>query len=115
MRLDLRERGRVAVLQLEGRLVAGQGDEQLHEAVKVLLDSGRSRIVVDLSGVSVIDSGGLGELVASAHRVESAGGKLKVLHPRERVARVLDVARVLPMFEVYETEERAVASFEADA
>ena len=115
MHLDLKERGRVSVLQLEGRLVAGQGDEQLREAVDVLLDSGRARIVVDLSGVSVIDSGGLVELVASAHRVERAGGALKALHPRERVVRVLDVARVLPMFEVYETEAQALASFEADA
>lgn len=105
----------MTVLQLEGRLVAGQGDDQLREAVKVLIESGRVRILVDLSGVSVIDSGGLGELVASAHRVEEAGGALRALHPRERVARVLDVARVLPMFQVYETEDQALASFEADA
>ncbi len=115
MQLDLKDRGRVAVLQLNGRLVDGHGDAQLREAVNVLVESGRTRIVVDLSEVSVIDSGGLGELVASARRVGEAGGALKALHPRERVARALDVARVLPLFEVYETEDEAVASFEADA
>lgn len=115
MHLDLKEQGSVAVLQLSGRLVDGHGDLQLREAVNVLVASGRVRIVVDLSGVDVIDSGGLGELVASARRVREAGGALKALHPREQVVRVLDVARVLPLFEVYETEEQAVASFEADA
>ena len=115
MQLDLKERSGVALLQLSGRLVDGHGDRQLREAVDVLVRSGRIRIVVDLSEVSAIDSGGLGELVASSRRVTEAGGALKALHPRERVARVLDVARVLPLFEVFETEDHAISSFGTEA
>ena len=111
MHLDLTERSGVSLLRLSGRLVDGHGDRELREAVKVLVSSGRIRIVADLSEVSAIDSAGLGELVASARRVQGAGGALKALHPRERVARVLDVAKVLPLFEVFETEDEAVSSF----
>ncbi|MDE2658912.1 MAG: STAS domain-containing protein [Acidobacteriota bacterium] len=115
MQLDLKERAGVSLLQLNGRLVDGHGDQELREAVDVLLDSGRTRIVVDLSGVSAIDSAGLGELVACARRVARAGGALKALHPRERVVHVMNIARVLPLFEVFETEDQAVASFTTDA
>ena len=111
MHLDLKQRNGVSILLLDGRLVDGRGDLQLREAVEVLVASGRVQVVVDLSGVKVIDSAGLGQLVASGRRVAGAGGALKVLHPRERVARVMDVAKVLPLFEVFETEEQAVASF----
>ena len=114
MQLDLKERAGVSILQLRGRLVEGHGDRELREAVEVLLGSGRSRIVLDLSEVTAIDSGGLGELVASSRRAAEAGGALKALHPKERVVRVLDVAKVLPLFEVFETEEQAVSSFGND-
>ncbi len=114
MQLDLRQRGDVSVLVLEGRLVEGPGNRQLGEAVQVLLESDRLRLVVDLSSVTTIDSGGLGELVASAQRLTQAGGRLKVINPPDRVARVLDVARVLPLFEVFETEDDAVRSFASD-
>lgn len=112
MELDLKEREGVAILELRGRLVDGGGDRQLREAVRVLVGSGRIRIVLDLRGVSAIDSGGLGELVASARRVQEAGGALRGLYPQERVLRVLDLTRVLPLFEVFETEEAAVRSFD---
>ena len=115
MQLDLKELSGVSVLQLSGRLVDGHGDQELREAVNVLLDSGRVRIVVDLSGVSAIDSAGLGELVAAARRTTRAGGALKALHPRERVAHVMNIARVLPLFEVFETQDQAVSSFGPDA
>ena len=92
MRLDLKQRSGIAILVLAGRLVDGQGERQLREAVEVLVESGRVRVVVDLSGVRVIDSAGLGQLVACARRVGAAGGSLKVLHPQERVTRVMDVA-----------------------
>lgn len=114
MQLDLKERSGVSLLQLSGRLVDGHGDQELREAVDVLVESGRNRIVVDLSEVSAIDSAGLGELVAAARRVAQAGGALKALHPRERVAHVMNITRVLPLFEVFETENDAVASFGGD-
>ncbi len=114
MQLDIRQRRDVTILVLEGRLVEGPGSQQLREAVEVLLESRRLHLVVDLSSVTSIDSGGVGELVASAQRLKEAGGQLKVINPLDRVVRVLDVARVLPMFEVFETEEEAVDSF-ADA
>ncbi len=115
MHLDLKERGGISLLQLNGRLVDGAGDSELREAVEVLVGSGRGRIILDLSEVNAIDSAGLGELVASERRVRAAGGALKVLHPRERVLRVLDLAKVLPLFEIFETEEQAVSSFAAGA
>ncbi len=114
MQLDLRERRDVTILVLEGRLVEGPGDRQLQEATEVLLESRRLRVVVDLSSVTTIDSRGLGELVTSEQRIREAGGRLKLIHPTDRVVRVLDIAQVLPLFEVFETEEDAVRSFAID-
>lgn len=108
---EVRERDGVAILELNGRLVDGGADRELRDAVQELVDSGRVRILLDLRGVTSIDSCGLGELVASGRRVRDAGGALRALYPQERVLRVLDLTRVLPLFEVFETEEAGVESF----
>ena len=71
---EVRERDGVAILELNGRLVDGGADRELREAVEELVDSGRVRILLDLRGLTSIDSCGLGELVASGRRVREAGG-----------------------------------------
>lgn len=112
---EVRERDGVAILELNGRLVDGGADRELREAVEELVDSGRVRILLDLRGLTSIDSCGLGELVASGRRVREAGGALRALYPQERVLRVLDLTRVLPLFELFETEDAGIESFRRGA
>lgn len=113
MKLDLQERSGVSILVLSGQLAAG-GDEELREAVDTLLASGRVRILVDFTDVTFMDSAGIGELVASFRTVERFGGALKILRPSQKVHDSLSLTRLLPIFEIYEDEETAVASYGSD-
>jgi anti-sigma B factor antagonist len=110
MKLDLEEKQGVSILVLAGQLTVG-GDEQLREAVDTLLASGRTKILVDFTKVSFMDSMGIGELVSSYHTVERFGGNLKILKPSKKIQDSLSLTRLLPIFEVFEDEETAVASF----
>jgi anti-sigma B factor antagonist len=112
MHLDLRENGDVAILVLGGQLVAGEED-QFREAVDTILGSGRNRILVDFTDVSFIDSTGIGELVASLKTVKRFEGQLKILRPGKRIQDALSLTRLLPVFEIFESEAEAVFSFDA--
>ncbi|HEY7820582.1 MAG TPA: STAS domain-containing protein [Vicinamibacteria bacterium] len=111
MKLDLREKDGVAILVLSGQLTVGGGDEELREAIDTLLASGRARILVDFSDVTFMDSAGMGELVSGHRTVERFGGQLKLLNPSKRVHNSLTMSKLLPIFEIFEDEEKAVASF----
>jgi anti-sigma B factor antagonist len=112
MKLDLRESKGVTILDISGQVTAGGGDQMLQEAIDTLVASGRTRIVVNLSGVDFMDSAGIGELVASHRMVERFGGKLKITRPHSRVENSLSTAKLLPLFEVFDDEAAAVESFE---
>lgn len=111
MHVDVRKVTDVVVVDFEGRLVAGEGDELLTQVVKELLSDGYSKILINLSKVDYIDSMGLGELVQSFKMVQRAGGTLKLLRPQERIRKSLHLTKLLPLFEIFEAEEDAVASF----
>jgi len=103
------------ILDLKGRLTAGLGDQILREAVDELLAEGRRRILLNLSEVSFVDSAGVGELVAGLKTARRFQAELKLLNVGERVYSTLDMARLLPTFEIYGDEAEAVASFAAEA
>lgn len=114
MKLDLRERKDVTILDVEGQITAGGGDQILQEAVDTLVAAGRTRIILNLARVDFMDSAGMGELVASHRMVERFGGKLKIMRPHSRVENTLTTAQLLPLFEVFDDEEEAVDSFGED-
>lgn len=111
MKLDLREKDGVSILVLGGQLTAGGGDEQLQEAIDTLLAGGRNQILVDFSDITFMDSTGMGELVSGHRTVARFGGQLKILNPNKRVHSSLTMAKLLPIFEVFDDEEKAVASW----
>jgi len=112
MKIDLRESHGVAVLDVAGKLTAGDSEAMLREAVDTLVGSGRTKIVLNLSHVEFMDSAGVGELVASYRLVERFGGKLKIARASKKVKSSLNVAKLLPILEVFEDEKEAVASFD---
>jgi anti-sigma B factor antagonist len=111
MDVELRERGGVVIAALVGKLAAGVGDRQLHDLIDELLAQKRKRILLDLSGVSGIDSSGVGELVAGLRVARELGAELKILQVPDRVHHILSLTQVLPLFDVHDSEEAAVASF----
>ena len=111
MHVELRQAGDVVVVDLRGRLTAGLGDQMLRDTLSQLLDDRHKKILLNLSEVSFIDSAGVGELVAGLRASQRAGAALKVLNSSERVHSTLYLARLLPIFEVYQDEKEALTHF----
>ena len=101
----------VEVIKLEGKITIGSGDSQLREVITNALNAGHNNLLLDMSGVTTIDSSGIGELVGSYTTVANRGGKLKLLHLPAKLNELLHVTQLITVFEVYENEPEAVKSF----
>ena len=111
MHIEVRQAKDVMILDLKGRLTAGLGDQMLRDAIDELLAEGRRCILLNLSEVAFLDSAGVGELVAGLKTSRRFQAELKLLNVGERVYSTLDMARLLPTFEIYNDEGEAVQSF----
>lgn len=112
MKVSIRNNGDITIADLEGRLVAGVGDEVLRSAMKEFINAGRDKILLNLAGVSRIDSSGVGELVASIKRAERAGAIVKLVKIAPEVQHILNLSRILPLFDFCEDEEEALLHFQ---
>jgi anti-sigma B factor antagonist len=104
----------IVVVDCTGRIVFGEETAELRDQVKALITQG-SRIILNLADVTYIDSGGLGTLVALYTTARNAGGAVKLARLTQRVGDLLQVTKLLTVFEVYNSEEEAVQSFRAGA
>ena len=111
MKATSRQVGNVELIKLEGKITIGSGDSQLREVITNSLNSGKTNLLLDMSGVTTIDSSGIGELVGSYTTVTNRGGKLKLLHLPAKLNELLHVTQLITVFEVYENEQEAVNSF----
>jgi anti-sigma B factor antagonist len=100
----------IVVVDCAGRIVFGEETAELRDRVKALITQG-SRIVLNLAEVTYIDSGGLGTLVALYTTARNAGGAVKLARLTQRVGDLLQVTKLLTVFEVFNSEEEAVQSF----
>ncbi|MDP9194304.1 MAG: STAS domain-containing protein [Acidobacteriota bacterium] len=101
----------VEIISLQGKITIGSGDTQLREVITNAVNAGKNKILLDLSGVTTIDSSGIGELVGSYTTATNRGGKLKLLHLPAKLNELLHVTQLITVFEVYENEAEAIASF----
>jgi len=101
----------IEIIKLDGKITIGAGDQQLREVIGNAINAGRNKILLDMSGVTTIDSSGIGELVGSYTTVTNRGGKLKLLHLPAKLNELLHVTQLITVFEVYENEPEAVKSF----
>jgi anti-sigma B factor antagonist len=112
MKTSVREaQGGVQVLDLKGKITIGSGDVQLRETINKLVDEGKKNILINMSDVTTIDSSGIGELVGCYTSVTNKGGRLKLLHLPPKINDVLTVTQLITVFDVYDSEQEAVASF----
>jgi anti-sigma B factor antagonist len=114
MQITVRTAQDVVILDLEGKLTAGLGDLALRQKIDELLAAQHKQIILNLSGVTFLDSAGVGELVASQRSVTAEGARLKLINPSERAHSTLYIARLLPAFEVHRDEAEALAHFKRD-
>ncbi len=111
MHVDLRKSGEIVILDLEGRLVAGVGDELFRDSLQEIFSSGWKRVLLNLSRVTYIDSSGVGELAAGIRTARELGVALKATRLSDRVQHVLTLSQILPLLEIHPNEETALASF----
>jgi len=113
MQLKLTKRTVDGILAIEcnGRIVFGEESALLRDEVKKAVADGQKRIVLNLSEVNYIDSGGLGTLVALHTTAHNSGGAIKLANLTKRVGDLLQVTKLLTVFEVHNSEYDALEAF----
>jgi anti-sigma B factor antagonist len=103
----------VTILDLQGKITLGDGDEHLRDTIARVLASGHTHLLLNLAGVEYLDSAGLGEVVRTYTTVKRQGGSLKLMNLTKRIEDLLSITKLLTVFETFDTEADAVASFGA--
>jgi anti-sigma B factor antagonist len=111
MKIVEREVGGVTILDLKGKILIGEGDDALRDAVTRLVDSGKTKILLNLGEVPYVDSAGLGEIVRCYTTVSRKGGRLKLINLTKKIQDLLAITKLLTVFETYDTEQEGVQSF----
>jgi anti-sigma B factor antagonist len=111
MKVDVRHVGEAIIVDLNGRLVLGVGDEVLREVFNTILADGWKQIILNLENVSVMDSSGIGEVVSGWKLARRFEAKVKLLRPGDTIKHTLHLTQILPLLEVFEDEATALQSF----
>ena len=108
MILNPRRLDDVVILDLSGRITIGEGTLIIRDHLQKLLNAGDRKFLLNLSDVDYIDSSGLGELVTAFTTVRSQGGQLKLLNLTKRVQDLLQITKLLTVFEAFNSEAEAL-------
>lgn len=100
----------VTLVAVNGR-VDGTNADRLGAALNGEIESGHTRIVLDLSSVEYMSSAGLREIVLAYKRVQRTEGDVRIVRPSQRVLEVLEVAGLDTVFQIYPTQTEAVGSY----
>jgi anti-sigma B factor antagonist len=109
--IDQRRNADVTILDLKGRLRVGGNAVALHRSIRSLVLEKKTQIILNLAGVTFIDSCGLGELVASQVSVENKGGEIKLMGLTDQLTELFRATRLLAVFDTYANEAEAIQSF----
>lgn len=115
MKITERRIGNITLLELAGRVVFGEGANELRAKLNDLLDEAHLNFLLDLHDVTYIDSFGVGVIAAKYVSVRRKGGELKLLSLSPRSHRVMKISGLLRILQSFESEEAAVASFKRKA
>lgn len=114
MQLEERTSGDVTVVTITGDITLNKGgDVLLKDKIQSLLQQGRKKLLLDLGNVSYVDSAGLGQLVQVYATTKHHGGALKIVNLTKRLKDLLVVSKLLTVFDSYDSEPEALASFGA--
>ncbi len=109
--IEERHAGDVTVLVLTGQMLLDDGDLAFGKRISDLIDRGRAKIVLDLGGVTYIDSSGVGMMVFQLKTLKQNGGDMKLLHLNQRAESLFGMLKLLIVFERFEDEAAALRSF----
>lgn len=112
MNITERQVGDITVLDLEGKILLGEGDVQLKQCVSDLISRGVRRVLLNCKEVPYMDSSGLGEVVRCYTAVKRAGGELKLVNLTKRLIDLFTITKLITVFETFDSEEAALKSFQ---
>ena len=111
MKIEKRKNGGVTVLDLKGKILIGEGIDELRKNIDSVLVENEPKLLLNFEGVPYLDSTGLGEVVRSYTSVKNKGGVVKIVNLTNKVKDLLSVTKLITVFETFEDEEKAIASF----
>ena len=111
MKINEKAHGDVMVLNLSGKIMGGTDHELFHSEIKTLVNEGYVDVLLNMAKVNWINSTGLGVLVSGYHTVKKNGGQMKICTVSDRIDNILHVTQLKLVFETFETEAEALASF----
>ena len=111
MKIAKRKKNDVLILDLQGKILIGEGIDELREAINGAIKEKETKLLLNFAGVPYLDSTGLGEVVRSYTSVKKEGGLVKIVNLTNKVKDLLSVTKLITVFDTFEDEEKAVASF----
>jgi anti-anti-sigma factor len=111
MKFSSRQVANVVIIDIEGKILLGDGDVEIKQAVDEHLAQGRKKVILNLAKVPYIDSAGLGEIIRCYTAIRKSGGDLKLLAPNPRLVDLLGVTKLVNVFDWYSDETSALESF----
>ncbi|HEX4915344.1 MAG TPA: STAS domain-containing protein [Vicinamibacterales bacterium] len=112
MDITKRRVGDVTILDLKGKLTIGDGAEVLRDTVASVVFQGERKILLNLAGVSYMDSGGLGQLVRCSVVTGRASGAVKLVNLTSKITDLLAITKLSNVFDSFDSEPEALASFQ---
>ncbi len=106
-----RQAGDVTILDMNGSVRMGEGAISLRNSIRGLVDQGKKKILLNLSGVKNVDSSGIGELIANYTTISRDNGQLKLLNLTDKIRDLLVITKLLTVFDSYDNEAEALNSF----
>lgn len=111
MKIERTMENKIAVISLGGKLMGGPDADEVRDVIRGCLDDGVKDVLMDLAGVSWVNSTGLGILIASHVTVTNAGGKLKLSNVAAKIDQIFIVTKLHTVFETFDNNELGLASF----
>jgi anti-sigma B factor antagonist len=110
-----RESHGVTVVELDGKITIGGTNSELRKTLRGISEEGVKQVVLNMGGVSTIDSSGLGEIVAGFATMRRNGGSMCLANISQRISSLMTITKLYTVFDIFESEEKAVESFQSEA
>lgn len=111
MKIEKRKKGNVTIFDLKGKILFGDGIDELRQSVNAALKENEKQLVLNFAEVPYLDSTGLGEVVRSYTTLKKEGGTVKIANLTNKVKDLMMVTKLITVFETFENENEAVKSF----
>ena len=111
MKLSRRKKNDVVIVDLKGKILIGEGIDILRNEINDLIEEKELKILLNFANVPYLDSTGLGEVVRAYTSVKKTGGSIKIINLTQKVEDLLSVTKLITVFETFEDEDKAIASF----